>query len=195
MKLTKKFGALIAAMSIAAAVVQPAEAGGLAGFNRQSLTTAKRMQEGRNVMAPFAFIRFCTASPADCRVSREQTVAWSGSVNALIARTNWQVNSRIRPTNERSDTWRADVSSGDCEDFALTKRRHLIKAGLPSSALRIAVAKTPSGEGHAVLVVKTTRGDFVLDNRTNSVKLWQRTDLRWEKIASAENPYIWRKIV
>ena len=87
--------------------------------------------------------------------------------------------------------WNVGTTSGDCEDFALTKRRALIRAGIPASSLLMAVARTRYGEGHAVLVARTTAGDFVLDNRGNALREWHRTDLSWLKIASAENPRIW----
>jgi predicted transglutaminase-like cysteine proteinase len=99
----------------------------------------------------------------------------------------------MRPVYDKGDdTGSAGGGAGDCEDFALTKRRKLIQQGIPASALRIAVAMTPSGEGHAVLLVRTRAGDFVLDNRTNRMLKWNQTDLSWVKIASAENPMIWR---
>ena len=44
---------------------------------------------------------------------------------------------------------------GDCEDYVLEKRRALVAAGVPESALSIAVATTPWGEGHALLLVST----------------------------------------
>ncbi|MNL69638.1 hypothetical protein D3C87_1945270 [compost metagenome] len=55
----------------------------------------------------------------------------------------------------------------------------------------MAVARTRSGEGHAVLVVKTSKGDLVLDNRSSAIKPWRSTDLRWVKIQSGDNPKRW----
>ncbi len=57
------------------------------------------------------------------------------------------------------------------EDYVLAKRRALIQAGISPSALRIAYVKTRGGEGHAILVVKTDRGEFVLDNLNGKVRL------------------------
>ena len=36
----------------------------------------------------------------------------------------------------------------------------------------MAVVKQANGEGHAVLMVRTDRGDLVLDNQVGSVDLW-----------------------
>lgn len=145
-------------------------------------------------LAPFAFVKFCRNNPADCSYSGGASVAYlTKEREKELRRVNAQINRSIRPTNEigSSDDWEADVASGDCEDFALTKRRRLIALGWSPRTLRIAVARTASGEGHAVLVVKTSRGDLVLDNRTSSIKRWQRTDLSWVKIQSGDNPRRW----
>jgi len=102
------------------------------------------------------------------------------------------VNNAIRPKNDRGgkDVWTLDASSGDCEDYVVTKRSRLIKMGLPPAALRIAYAKTRSGEGHAILIVKTSQGDFVLDNRTNAIKLKAQAGLRIISMSGA-NPKSW----
>ena len=77
------------------------------------------------------------------------------------------------------------------EDYALTKRQQLLNAGWPSGALRIATARLNNGVGHAVLIVSTTKGDLVLDNRTNVVKPWFAAQLRWVKIQSPQDPNKW----
>lgn len=68
---------------------------------------------------------------------------------------------------------------GDCEDFALEKRRRLIAAGVPESALSMAVAVTARGETHAVLVVSFESGDWVLDNLTPWATPWEDLNYRW----------------
>ncbi len=68
---------------------------------------------------------------------------------------------------------------GDCEDFALEKRRRLIAAGVPAEALSMAVAVTARGETHAVLVVSFESGDWVLDNLTPWATPWSALNYRW----------------
>lgn len=68
---------------------------------------------------------------------------------------------------------------GDCEDYALEKRRRLIEAGVPAAALSMAVAVTARGESHAVLVVAMDQGDWVLDNLTPWVTPWSELNYRW----------------
>lgn len=147
------------------------------------------------VLAPFALIRFCREQPEDCRptggsaATRVPASAWK-----TVERINRSVNRAIRPRSDKTDRWDADVSAGDCEDYVLTKRRQLIAAGIPSGALRIAVARTGAGEGHAILIARTGEGDLILDNRTDTIRPLERSDLTWIKISSAENPKIWYAI-
>ena len=148
-------------------------------------------------LAPFAYVKFCTRNPADCaRASGTPVAQLTARSERELRRVNSQVNRSIRPVNETGsrDSWQAGVAQGDCEDFVLTKRRKLIALGWSPRTLRIAVTRTASGEGHAVLVVKTSKGDLVLDNRTSAIKSWQRTNLSWVKIQSAENPRLWHAL-
>jgi predicted transglutaminase-like cysteine proteinase len=142
-------------------------------------------------------VKFCVRNPDECKAGNgAPEVVLSAFARRELQSVNSAVNRSITPRNDVADqtgddNWQVNVKSGDCEDFALTKRDHLIAMGWSPNALRIAVTSTPSGEGHAVLVVKTDGGDLVLDNRTNAIKNWRDTDLRWIMIQSGENPRIW----
>ena len=143
--------------------------------------------------APLGFQLYCLKNPQQCRASGKSSVAATGGVMATLARVNSSVNWSIKPRNDvGADTWTSDPTSGygDCEDYAMTKRSHLIGMGLPSSALRIAYVKTRWGEGHAVLVVRTNSGEFVLDNLTSAILPIQQTGLRVMSMSSA-NPTEW----
>lgn len=198
--LVRKISA-IAALSVAlvTTAVAPVDAGPVAGMTR-SLRAAPQtsfIKTSRNTLAPFAFIRFCRDNQSDCQAGDGPSLVEVGQAQRReLALINASVNRAIKPTYDAADDdeWAADVTSGDCEDYALTKRRQLVARGWPSRSLRIAVGKTPQGEGHAVLVVKTSQGDLVLDNRTNSVRPYNQTDLRWEKIQSQDNPRLWLEI-
>lgn len=178
---------------------EAAHAFGPGGFAR-GLSESRGVQylvARQATLAPFAFIKFCRTNPADCsRAQGPSVTQLTGERERELRRVNTQINRAIKPVNEigKRDTWQADVAQGDCEDFALTKRRKLIALGWSPRTLRIAVTRTASGEGHAVLVVKTSKGDLVLDNRTSAIKRWQRTDLNWVKIQSAENPRLWHTL-
>jgi predicted transglutaminase-like cysteine proteinase len=80
---------------------------------------------------------------------------------------------------------------GDCEDFVLEKRRRLVKAGFPAQTLLITVVRDQKGDGHAILTVKTDRGDFALDNQVGKILAWKDTGYRYIKRQSDENPARW----
>lgn len=193
--------ALVTAVTLASLfVVQAAEAAGPGSIARGLKTTPAfgYISEKRRTSAPFAHVMFCAQNPNECAArDGASEVSLNAFASKQLRSVNASVNRSIRPVNDRSeqgDVWQVNVKSGDCEDFALTKRNHLIAMGWSSKALRIAVTRTPNGEGHAVLVVKTDRGDLVLDNRSNSIKAWNDTDLRWLIIQSGDNPRVWYEL-
>ncbi|MBO9136963.1 transglutaminase-like cysteine peptidase [Rhizobium sp. B230/85] len=178
----------IVAMPAMASAAGPA--GLVDGFGK----TVARMIDGDRALAPFASVVFCMQQSAQCADTGGPDVVQLGeSQRAQLVDINNTYNHSIRPQNDASgtDVWSVDVTAGDCEDYALTKQKHLLALGWPSRALRIAVARTPYGEGHAVLVAKTSKGDLVLDNRTDKIKDWRSTDLQWVMMQSENNPSQW----
>ncbi len=183
-------GALLAIVAMPGVSSAAGPAGLTSGFGR----TVARMIEGDRAMAPFASVVFCMQQSSQCDDTGGPDVVELGeSQKAQLVNINKSYNHSIRPQNDApgTDVWSVDVAAGDCEDYALTKRKHLLALGWPSKALRIAVAMTPSGEGHAVLVAKTSKGDFVLDNRTDKIKDWRATDLKWVMMQSGKSPKQW----
>ena len=69
----------------------------------------------------------------------------------MLNRVNSTINDTVIPEERpgalrRRRYWTTITDGhGDCEDYALTKRKWLAQAGLPMSALRIAIAVTPQG--------------------------------------------------
>ena len=153
-------------------------------------------------MAPMGFVRLCMEEPRECEApaTYQKIVSADVDVMATLKRVNRIVNRQITANNDDmtndalGDRWSASVTSGDCEDYALAKRRMLIAEGLSPAALRIAVGYTRRGVGHATLIVRTARGDIVLDNRFDSLRLWNRTDVRWVSIQSSQDPRIWERL-
>ena len=114
-----------------------------------------------------------------------------------LVRVNKWVNDSIAPMTDM-DHWGVvekwsypDDGKGDCEDYVLLKRRMLMQAGWPREALLITVVRDKKGDGHAVLTVKTDKGDFVLDNQEEQVLLWSDTGYRFVKRQSQSNPNTW----
>jgi predicted transglutaminase-like cysteine proteinase len=104
-----------------------------------------------------------------------------------LQRINTQINRSIRRSDDyaaygRADYWAAGVDHvkrGDCEDYALAKRRALIEAGAPGEALSIAIVRTFHGEMHAVLLVATNEGEVVLDNLSPWIVPWNEAPYQW----------------
>jgi len=61
------------------------------------------------------------------------------------------------------------MTNGDCEDFALEKRRRLIQIGFPWQQLRVCILRVESSYLHAILIVHTDKGDFCMDLGNNAV--------------------------
>lgn len=165
-----------------------------ASFGKDLGASVRQITEGQPTLAPMAHVRFCLSNPDQCTdTGGASSVEFSAQRRNELEKVNRQVNRSIRPVSDRAneDIWTIDTASGDCEDYVLTKRKRLLQLGWSSRSLRIAIAHTRSGEGHAVLVVKTSEGDVVLDNRFDEIKDWRNTDLRWAKIQSGKNPKVW----
>ncbi len=147
------------------------------------------------VLPPAAWVEFCGREPAQCeRLGDGNTVDLSAGNWQLLRRTNLAVNRQITHRPDSGDKWCINVSHGDCEDYALTKRYRLMAHGWPSGALRIATGMTPEGIGHAVLIVSTNRGDFVLDSRIGLIRTVSETDVVLHKIQSQLDPRLWLRV-
>jgi predicted transglutaminase-like cysteine proteinase len=141
--------------------------------------------------SPLGYQLMCLKTPAECRGGGATKIKGTDDQMKTLRRVNTSVNKAIRPRNDAgADVWNASATSGDCEDYALAKRRALIKAGFSPSSLRLAYVKTRRGEDHAVLVVKTARGDMVLDNLSSKVKPLSQSGLRVISMAGAD-PMKW----
>ncbi len=112
----------------------------------------------------------------------------------LIAAIHSSINNSCYYRKDVSgrDTWKIMEylgDSGDCEDFALTKRALLIHAGIPASCLIPLVCSIKrSGEGHCVLILKELANDYVLDlHRDKPVELLEDALKRVDPIAILHN--------
>jgi predicted transglutaminase-like cysteine proteinase len=114
--------------------------------------------------------------------------------------TNRIVNIGVRSVSDvvhygAADFWELPFqgggNAGDCEDYVLQKRQMLLARGVPMAALSIALVKTSWGEEHAVLLVRSAQGDYVLDNLTPWIKPWTAVSYNWIKWQSGDNPEVW----
>jgi len=148
---------------------------------------------------PPGWSEFCAEHFSEClnkaRSPRSITVTPENWL--MIIDVNEHVNEQIRPMTQaerrgRENLWSfAEDGRGDCKDYVLVKRRKLIEAGLPREALLITIVWTPQEQGHAVLMVRTDRGDFVLDNLLPNVMLWSETNYQFVERQSETDPNAW----
>jgi predicted transglutaminase-like cysteine proteinase len=114
-----------------------------------------------------------------------------------LVSVNRYVNEAIKPMSDLEhwgtiEKWSyPDDGYGDCEDYVLLKRRMLIQAGWPREALLITVVRDRNDDGHAVLTVKTDRGEYILDNQAKDILLWFETGYRFVKRQSQRDPNVW----
>ena len=142
---------------------------------------------------------FCARMPKECAldVAEPPAIVLSPRTRRLIASVNSRVNATVRSMTDEehwgiSDRWDLPADGfGDCEDYQLLKRRLLAEAGLPRRAMRMTVVVDETGDGHAVLMVHTDRGDVVLDNRTDAVLPWHRTGYAFVKRESQSSAAAW----
>jgi predicted transglutaminase-like cysteine proteinase len=151
---------------------------------------------------PSGFVSFCVRNPAQCTSPKEPSsaIVLDAAVWTLLVHTNDAVNITVRPMDDllhhgRAEYWTLVLDGyGDCEDSALTKRKALIDAGVPSAALRIATAVTAKGKPHAVLTVATDHGDYVLDNLNAYIVPWSETGYTWIARQDAQNAWDWSAV-
>jgi predicted transglutaminase-like cysteine proteinase len=154
---------------------------------------------GASARAPIGWVEFCNDNPADCSTASTEPrdVVLTSKAWRDLVRVNKWVNDSIIPVTDMEhwgvvEKWSyPDDGKGDCEDYVLLKRRMLMAAGWPREALLVTVVRDKKGEGHAVLTVKTDKGDYILDNQAEEIVLWSDTGYRFVKRQSQSNPNNW----
>jgi predicted transglutaminase-like cysteine proteinase len=144
-------------------------------------------------------VQFCKDYAGECdgTLVNPRDVVLSSKAWTDLVRLNKSVNDNIKPMTDM-DHWGVveqwnypDDGYGDCEDYVLLKRKLLMKAGWPRSALLITVVRDKKNEGHAVLTVKTDKGEFILDNQNEEIVPWSESGYRFVKRQSQANPNAW----
>ena len=150
--------------------------------------------------APSGWLRFCAENPRECRPSGEgqRDVTLTPDLLQQLFSINAYANDRVKWTPDielygKGEHWAYPLDRGDCEDVVLLKRRLLAGAGWPISALLIATVEDhPAGVGHhAVLTIRTDRGELILDNRTPEILFWYETNYRFLTRQSTTDPNVW----
>ncbi|WP_027051676.1 transglutaminase-like cysteine peptidase [Mesorhizobium erdmanii] len=161
------------------------------------------MVVGGSTSQPIGHYDFCKIHVAECSIRSPDSAPERLTAKLLheISAVNLSVNTRVKPMSDMDnygkDEWWAypDNGFGDCEDYALEKRRELNGLGIAVANLLMTVVRKPDGEGHAVLTVRTDKGDFILDNLVDKVRLWNQTPYRYLKRQASDNTGHWVSIL
>jgi predicted transglutaminase-like cysteine proteinase len=159
------------------------------------------MPVGGRTTQPVGHYEFCRQLPQECRqVSpRRAPIELSRDLWAAMVDVNNAVNTTVAPATDmeiwgHEELWSYPADIGDCEDFVLEKRHRLMQMGVPAGDLLITVVRQPNGDGHAVLTVRTSLGEFVLDNLEPRILSWADTEYRFLKRQSERNSGDWVSI-
>lgn len=204
-----RLAALAVVTSMTAIAPQPVMAGGSKGAPTALIET-------NSVQAPRGFSDLCSRRPEICpsraaepEVSRMSSVfeRMYGAAALVptapeltderwrqLVRVNHAVNATIRPVADSgADLWSISALSGDCEEYVLMKREMLARMGWPRTALRITVVRDGQGY-HAVLVVDTSGGEFVLDNMAADVSRVEESSYEFVVAQSSVSPGDWVRV-
>lgn len=169
----------------------------ISGASAQTIVSLPAPSEERptsgNAKPTPAYLDFCHRLPAECVVdlSEPPTLELTLRIWRDLIAVNDEVNQRIKPMTDWEhwgvwDRWDfPDDGFGDCEDFQLLKRKILVDHGLPRRPMRMTVVLDGDGNGHAVLMVRTDRGDLILDNQRQAILPWKDTGYVYLKRESA----------
>lgn len=159
------------------------------------------MPTGTRATQPIGHYEFCLREPAECRqrTAKRAPVELTRALWETIIAVNNSVNDMIVPRTDmeiwgQEEVWSFPGDYGDCEDYVLEKRRLLMNAGIPAGDLLITVVRQPDGRGHAVLTVRTSHGDFILDNLEPRVLSWTETEYTYLKRQSEHHSGVWVQI-
>ncbi|MDF3060963.1 MAG: hypothetical protein K0S06_1072 [Microvirga sp.] len=142
-----------------------------------SAAAAPRLTATRPAPALAAWSVFCEQNALECAVNlaEPEIIRLDPEALELIDAVNRHVNRSIAPRLDMDhwgtiDRWDLPIDGqGDCEDYQLLKRKFLVDAGLPRRAMRMTVVIDETGQGHAVLTIRTDQGDLILDNKAEAV--------------------------
>jgi predicted transglutaminase-like cysteine proteinase len=154
---------------------------------------------GPEARPPIGWVQFCNDNAGECGAQSggARDVVLTSKAWSDLVRINRWANDHIKPVTDLEhwgvvERWDLPKDGyGDCEDYVLLKRQMLVKAGWPRSALLVTVVRDKKGDGHAVLTVKTDKGEYILDNQNESIVLWSDSGYRFVKRQSQANPNAW----
>jgi len=153
------------------------------------------------VSSPAGANGLCQRYAWACQRSNAAPVLISGNQLDYAISLNRQINRQVRSISDMAqygvvEHWALPTArGGDCEDFALLKKKRLIEAGLDPQMLLIATVLDRRRDAHAVLVMRTAQGDFILDNLRDDVLHWSRTGYTYLRMQDPSDPRRWTAVI
>lgn len=182
--------------------------GGLIAFvavladTRPAESAGAHMPPLRAIAPPAGFQGLCNRYTWVCAgASKSQRNLSEAEILSLARQVNRTVNRQVREISDQSqyrliEVWALPTKrGGDCEDFALLKKLELLKRGVSPERLLIATALTAEGVAHAVLILRTSQGDLVLDNRTGAIKSWRDTGYSFLRMQNPKSKSRWQMVL
>lgn len=157
------------------------------------------LKAGASVSAPQGATGLCGRYAWACRGGSGMRASATQAL-ALADQVNREVNRKVRPISDKAQYGRIEHWSlpgsrgGDCEDYALEKKRRLMELGMSGDQLLLTTVLDRKRQPHAVLVLRTTSGDYVLDNLTSQIKTWRQTGYTFLRMQDPARPQQWRAL-
>jgi len=183
----------IATIILAGALAAPA----VAQTPEPSQPAARRL-----VDAPPGFLDSCRRYQWFCtnRTTGARPIGQADLLD-LARKINRRVNFSVSPLSDPenygvADYWTLPANgNGDCEDFVLQKYKLLLDAGVDSRDLSIAVVLDRQGNNHAVLVLRHSSGDLVLDSLSRRIRPWNQTGYTYLAMQSGGDKTQWEVVM
>ena len=155
-------------------------------------------------LPPIGHSRFCVRYPDDCKVHeidfRHRNITLTSErwneLRAVNRNVNRLITAAVTDGDGTTEEWRISPPTGDCKDYAITKRHELLARGWPSRSLLLSEVVIRSGEHHLFLVVRVKDADLVLDNLNDEIQLVSmiHSQYFWVRVQSPENPKFWTRL-
>lgn len=188
--------------ALGAACLAPQAHAGFVGLPNMLRSQLQKIALTGPTLAPFAHTRFCLQYPSDCTTRRNRfrpgPIGLTEERWRELRTVNRNVNDSIRfepnLAGVAEERWVIAPKTGDCNDYAVTKRHELIARGWPAHTLLLAEVITTWGEHHLVLVVRTKTGDVVADSLFEDIKVWTKSPYQWVRIQSPKRSTFWSTV-